>query len=98
MIASEVSEELRRAWAEIDKLRTFVRSLEWSGLTVVYCDGSAADSCPSCGGIKPGEVTFDDFEYTFGHEDDCALELMATGKSEQAGRSDDHATVAGTSP
>lgn len=64
-------ELVREAWAELDRLRTFLRSLEWAGTAVIDYDGVTAACCPSCGGIKPGEEWSTLRPSEFDHRPDC---------------------------
>ncbi len=69
---AETAEELRRAWAETERVRAVLRDVEWSAVENVDWDGVTAACCPSCGGIKPGEYK-NDSKAPFGHLDTCAL-------------------------
>lgn len=67
---------LREAWAEADRLRAFIRSIEWNGLVVVGYDGFSAACCPSCGGLKPGAVVEFEKDHKpsdWDHQPNCAL-------------------------
>jgi len=77
---SDVYTELKASWAEIDRLRTILKGLEWNGSQVVYYDGESAQCCPWCGGFKPGELIYDT-KGTFGHGDKCELEMALTPKA-----------------
>ncbi len=69
---SDLSEELRQAWAEIDRLRAFIKGIEWSGFEVLYYDGAGSHACPACSGLMPGEPDFGS-DAPHGHVDNCAL-------------------------
>lgn len=71
-----LTDDIKASWAETDRLRALLKTLEWSGSTVVYYDGASADSCPSCGGIKPGEIVYEAYsdDSHFGHAADCELD------------------------
>jgi hypothetical protein len=71
-MTNSLSDELRSAWAEIDRLREVLRSIEWSGSIDVWWDGVTAACCPACSGVKPGEATYGT-KVTFDHFEDCAL-------------------------
>lgn len=71
-MSAELSAELSRAWADTERARAILRSVEWMGVESVYWDGITAACCPSCGGIKPGEDKYDS-KTPFGHSEDCAL-------------------------
>lgn len=65
---------LRDAWAEIDRLRAFIKSLEWSGTAIVDYDGVDTECCPSCNGLEPGGTRGAwSRDYHEGHREDCAL-------------------------
>lgn len=82
---ADLSNELRRAWAETDRLRAFVRSIEWSSFRVLSWDGAGSAACPGCDGVKPGEPIFhDENEQFVGHRDDCPL-VAALAPSQNEG-------------
>lgn len=84
-MVTDLSDELRRAWAETDRVRAVLRSVEWSAFEQTDYDGVGVPCCPSCGGFKPDHelaahyVAEDSGKtqyhqgYVLGHKDGCAL-------------------------
>lgn len=67
---------LREAWAENDRLRAFIRSIEWNGTSITGYDGFSTASCPACGGFKPGAIVEDEGQHErseWGHQPSCKL-------------------------
>lgn len=85
---SAYAAEIVRLWDELDRVRAVLKSLEWSGLEVVYYDGCTAACCPACGGFRPGEHTCDKEAQKqkshFGHFDNCALVAALAPPTTQA--------------
>lgn len=72
------TELVREAWNEVERLRTFIRSVEWSGSWVTGYDGFTTPCCPSCGGLQPGEPVDDEDKDKYGpsdwgHRPECKL-------------------------
>lgn len=73
---SEVDVLLLAAWKDAAQLRAFIRTIEWAGTSIVGYDGFSADSCPSCGGLKPGSIVEDEKRFKpsdWDHAPECKL-------------------------
>lgn len=71
-MTTEMSDELRRAWVEVERVRAVLRDVEWAAQEHVYYDGVTAQCCPSCRGIKPGEDRYES-RTPYGHLETCKL-------------------------
>jgi hypothetical protein len=83
---SDVYSELKASWAEIDRLRNILKSLEWNGQEVIDYDGITAKCCPWCFGLKPGEPTYNGNRV--GHGDKCELEMALAPRTTPASPKD----------